>query len=609
MLPALVQAVRGPDPNPNPNPNLNPNGVIGDWLDKFIKQKPRSFTKATTPIVARDWIAHIEKIFRALGVGDEFKSRLASHKLEEDAQTWWEGVLEERGGDPFVENLPWADFRTIFFEKYFNSVDKSSYTREYHNIRQRNDEPLSDFTDRFYRLVGFLGSAAGTPEEQAEKYQWAVCDRIRRAIIQSTFPTVAEAAKAAKKVDMENKEFLGGSNNNRKRNSDEYRTPFTSESSQAPTRNNQNNMGNRSSGRNIRPWQGRGQNQGQTKPYQPPTQAQPVNQKGNQNPTQPPVCNHCNKRHPGICRRLTGACLKCGDMGHKINECPKAGNRPTDTTRGAAMPPTTGGRVFSLTAGEAANAPGNMFSLWFVFLYLMADVMPRGHGGDGAGDPPNPDPFRRGTHETDGNGSPKESKGESKKSKASQDGQSGGGGVSLTFDRDVTYTPVGEPSDLFSREAGLYMWRTIPFDRMGWGKVPTPYKDTVMNHLKENFNFDEVEQYLEARDLKGGIRQVLMKRYSDRKNYAQREFRDNGGYDDVESARAHHPKDMPYDNWLRTIDHLLDPKYIARSEANTRVCQLQKFPNRRGTSSYSSTAYKNVIFYMCVFVCLCLFNV
>ncbi|KAJ0848025.1 putative aspartic peptidase, active, aspartic peptidase domain superfamily [Helianthus annuus] len=47
-------------------------------------------------------------------------------------------------------------------------------------------------------------------------------------------------------------------------------------------------------------------------------------------------------------------------MGHKINECPKAGNRPTDTTRGAVVPPTTGGRVFSLTAGEAANAPGTV---------------------------------------------------------------------------------------------------------------------------------------------------------------------------------------------------------------------------------------------------------
>ncbi|MFS7973465.1 putative transposase, Ptta/En/Spm, plant [Helianthus anomalus] len=50
---------------------------------------------------------------------------------------------------------------------------------------------------------------------------------------------------------------------------------------------------------------------------------------------------------------------------------------------------------------------------------------------------------------------------------------------------------------------------------------------------------------------------------------------------------------MPYENWLKTIDHFLDPKYIARSEANARVRQLQKFPNRGGTSSYSSTAYKH----------------
>ncbi|MFS8021338.1 hypothetical protein Hanom_Chr16g01426251 [Helianthus anomalus] len=42
-----------------------------------------------------------------------------------------------------------------------------------------------------------------------------------------------------------------------------------------------------------------------------------------------------------------------------------------------------------------------MMSLWFVFVYLMADVVPRGHESDGAGDPPSLDPFRRGTHETD----------------------------------------------------------------------------------------------------------------------------------------------------------------------------------------------------------------
>ncbi|MFS7900961.1 hypothetical protein Hanom_Chr00s155292g01823381 [Helianthus anomalus] len=55
---------------------------------------------------------------------------------------------------------------------------------------------------------------------------------------------------------------------------------------------------------------------------------------------------------------------------------------------------------------------------------------------------------------------------------------------------------------------------------------------------------------------------------------------------------------MPYENWLRTTDHFLDPKYIARCEANTGVRQRQQFPNYGGTTSYSSTAYKHVILLM-----------
>ncbi|KAF5812276.1 putative transposase, Ptta/En/Spm, plant [Helianthus annuus] len=52
------------------------------------------------------------------------------------------------------------------------------------------------------------------------------------------------------------------------------------------------------------------------------------------------------------------------------------------------------------------------------------------------------------------------------------------------------------------------------------------------------------------------------------------------------------PKDMPNENWQRTIDHFLDSKYIARCEANAVVRQRQQFPYRGGTSSCSSTAYK-----------------
>ncbi|KAF5796313.1 putative transcription factor interactor and regulator CCHC(Zn) family [Helianthus annuus] len=170
---------------------------------------------------------------------------------------------------------------------------------------------------------------------------------------------------------MERKEFLGNSDDSKKRNRDGNRIKSTSHSSSQGSNqygNDRNNAGNRSAGKNTRPWQGRNQNQGQIQQYQQPIQAQPLNQMGNQNPTQHPLCNHCNKHHPGICRRLTGACLSCGEMGHMVKQCSKARNRAADTNRGANVPPNTGGRVFTLTAGEAANTPGivsHFFSFFF----------------------------------------------------------------------------------------------------------------------------------------------------------------------------------------------------------------------------------------------------
>ncbi|GJY43471.1 hypothetical protein Tco_0431684 [Tanacetum coccineum] len=52
------------------------------WLERFQKQKPQTFSSASTPVEAENWIAHIEKIFEVLGCGDQFKARLATYKLD-----------------------------------------------------------------------------------------------------------------------------------------------------------------------------------------------------------------------------------------------------------------------------------------------------------------------------------------------------------------------------------------------------------------------------------------------------------------------------------------------------------------------------------------------
>nr|GFA10584.1 putative reverse transcriptase domain-containing protein [Tanacetum cinerariifolium] len=41
--------------------------TIHTWLERFNKQKPHSFEKATTPVDAENWISHMEKIFDVMG--------------------------------------------------------------------------------------------------------------------------------------------------------------------------------------------------------------------------------------------------------------------------------------------------------------------------------------------------------------------------------------------------------------------------------------------------------------------------------------------------------------------------------------------------------------
>nr|GFB86415.1 hypothetical protein [Tanacetum cinerariifolium] len=41
--------------------------IIHTWLERFNKQKPRSFKKATAPVDTENWISHMEKIFDVMG--------------------------------------------------------------------------------------------------------------------------------------------------------------------------------------------------------------------------------------------------------------------------------------------------------------------------------------------------------------------------------------------------------------------------------------------------------------------------------------------------------------------------------------------------------------
>nr|GEY61821.1 retrovirus-related Pol polyprotein from transposon TNT 1-94 [Tanacetum cinerariifolium] len=109
-----------------------PSVTIHTWLERFNKQKPYSFEKATAPVDADNWISHMEKIFDVMGYEDAFKTRLAMYKFEGNALAWWKAYKQAKGSDAWLITVTWEDFKKLFFLQFFPRAEQERLKREYH---------------------------------------------------------------------------------------------------------------------------------------------------------------------------------------------------------------------------------------------------------------------------------------------------------------------------------------------------------------------------------------------------------------------------------------------------------------------------------------------
>nr|GFB77476.1 hypothetical protein [Tanacetum cinerariifolium] len=121
--------------------------TIHTWLERFNKQKPRSFEKATVP------------------------TRLAVYKFEGDALAWWKAYKQAKGGDVWLITVTWEEFKELFFLQFFPRAEQERLKREYHSIRQTDTKTSTEFMQRFLRLDGFLGAAASQVANTARNYE------------------------------------------------------------------------------------------------------------------------------------------------------------------------------------------------------------------------------------------------------------------------------------------------------------------------------------------------------------------------------------------------------------------------------------------------------
>nr|GFC19286.1 zinc finger, CCHC-type, retrotransposon Gag domain protein [Tanacetum cinerariifolium] len=101
-----------------------------------------------------------------------------------------------------VDHCDLGGIQEVVLLTFFPRAEQERLKREYHSILQTNTETSTEFMQRFLRLAGFLGAAAGTAEEQAKNFQWGLRRSTLNHLMCMPFTDVAQVANAARNYEI-----------------------------------------------------------------------------------------------------------------------------------------------------------------------------------------------------------------------------------------------------------------------------------------------------------------------------------------------------------------------------------------------------------------------
>ena len=194
--------------------------------------------------------------------------------------------------------------------------------REFHNLKQRQLS-VTEYVREFTRLSKYAPEMLVSEEEKCRKFEDGLSDHIRAHVTGFCHDDFSKITTCALNVERVKKE-----ENERKDRRQGKKNPGQSSAHQQQSKRFRRPQGSR---------QPTAQATGRETILSASSVASALG--GASIGHDVPRCSHCGRKHKGDCWQLTGACLGCGSMEHKIRECTRA--RPS-------LAPQTGGNVSSI---------------------------------------------------------------------------------------------------------------------------------------------------------------------------------------------------------------------------------------------------------------------